>query len=245
MDLRERIECLYGTGLDRPVEVLAVGAHPDDVELAAGGTLALLARQGIPVGIVDLTNGEPTPHGSPETRREESQEAARILGVTTRITLTLPNRMLFDTVEGRRLVAAVVRLLRPRLLLAHFWEDAHPDHWAACALADAGRFYGKLTRTDLPGDPHWVPRAFYFFATHLRLHRPVSFVVDVSSVWERKMAAVRVYRSQFGLSETGRRVPDRVEARDRYFGQLVGREFGEPFASREPIGVDDLRGLVW
>lgn len=236
---------LFGTGLEEPVDVLAVGAHPDDVELAAGGTLAALAERGLAVGILDLTNGEPTPYGSPEIRRRESHEAARALGVATRVTLDLPNRYLMDGIEERRLVAAVIRKLRPKVLLAHYWEDAHPDHLAATALTDAGRFYGKLTRTDLPAEPYLVPRVFYFLASHLRLHRPVSFIVDVSSARERKEAAVRAYRSQFGAHEAGRQVPELVAARDRYFGYLIRRDYGEPFVSREPVGVDDLRGLIW
>ena len=236
---------LYGSGLEEPVEVLAIGAHPDDVELAAGGTLATLALRGVRVGILDLTNGEPTPRGSPERRLQESHEAAALLGVATRIILDLPNRYLEDTVAARRQVAAVLRLLRPRLLLAHYWEDAHPDHWAASALADAGRFYGKLTRAELPGEPYLVPRTFYFLASHLRLHRPVAFVCDVTLGWERKVAAVAAYRSQFQDNEAARDVPQLVAQRDSYFGRLVGRPYGEPFFSREPLGVEDLRGLLW
>ncbi|HEY8425254.1 MAG TPA: bacillithiol biosynthesis deacetylase BshB1 [Limnochordales bacterium] len=243
--LEQAIVSRYGTGLDVPVDVLAVGAHPDDVELAVGGMLADLARRGVRVAVVDLTDGEPTPYGTPETRRQESHEAARELGLAARLTLRLPNRYLFDTVEHRRLVAAVLRLLRPRLLLAHYWEDAHPDHWAASALADAGRFYGKLTKTDLPGEPYLVPRTLYFLASHLRLHPPVAVVVDVSGAYERKRAAIRAYRSQFEANPAGRDVPERVESRDRYYGQLIGVSYGEPLLSREPIGVADLTRLLW
>lgn len=243
--LERAIVSTYGSGLDRPVDVLAVGAHPDDVELAVGGTVAGLARRGLAVAILDLTDGEPTPHGTPELRRQESHDAARLLGVAARITLGLPNRYLFDSAENRRLVAAVVRLLRPRLLLAHYWEDAHPDHWAASALADAGRFYGKLTKTDLPGEPYLVPRTFYFLASHLRLHPSVAAVVDVSDAYEQKQAAIRAYRSQFELNPAGRDVPQRLEIRDRYYGQLISVPYGEPLLSREPVGVEDLTGLVW
>ncbi|MEW6049107.1 MAG: PIG-L family deacetylase, partial [Bacillota bacterium] len=201
--------------------------------------------RGLGVAILDLTNGEPTPHGSPEKRHQESHAAARTLGVAARVTLALPNRYLSDSVDNRRLVASAIRLLRPRLLLAHYWEDAHPDHLAAVALTDAARFYGKLTRTDLPGAPYWVPRTFYFLATHLRLHPPVAFVVDVSDVYEQKRAAILAYRSQFEANDAGRTVPGRVEVRDRYYGGLIGREFGEPFLSREPVGVEDLARLLW
>lgn len=239
------VRSLYGAGLDRPVDVLAIGAHPDDVELAAGGTVAALVDQGLRVGILDLTDGEPTPHGSPEVRRRESHEAAAILGVTSRITLALPNRHLFDTVEHRQQIASVIRVLRPRLLLAHYWEDAHPDHWAASALADAGRFYGKLTRTSMPGEPHLAERVLYFVASHLRLHAPASFAADISSTAERKHAAITAYRSQFDSNEQAREVPSRMRARDAYYGQLIGSRFAEPFVSRELLGIRDLRALAW
>ena len=243
--LEEALVSRYGTGLEQPVDVLAVGAHPDDVELAVGGTLAGLVRRGLAVAILDLTDGEPTPYGTRESRLEESREAARQLGIAARLTLNLPNRYLFDGVEPRRLVAGILRLLRPRVLLAHYWEDAHPDHWAASALADAGRFYGKLTRTDLPGQPYLVPRTFYFLASHLRLHPPVAAVVDVSETYPQKRAAIRAYRSQFEVNPAGQEVPERVEARDRYYGQLIGAAYGEPLLSREPVGVADLTRLLW
>ncbi|WP_324717138.1 bacillithiol biosynthesis deacetylase BshB1 [Carboxydochorda subterranea] len=239
------IEALYGTGLDRPVDVLAVGAHPDDVELAVGGTVAAFVARGLSVGILDLTNGEPTPFGSPERRRAESHEAARILGVQTRVTLALPNRALQDTVDGRTAVASVLRLLRPKLLLGHYWEDLHPDHVAASALTDAARFYGKLTRTSMPGEPYLVPRALYFVATHLRLHAPASLAVDVSAFWEeRKLPAVEAYTSQFGVNEAGRAVPERLRTRDRYYGDLIGCRYAEPLIARELAGVADPSALV-
>lgn len=239
-------EVVFGSGLDVPVDVLFVGAHPDDVELATGGMVARLVDDGLRVGLLDLTDGEPTPFGSPERRRAESAEAARALGVATRIVLPLANRYLADTVAARRLVAGVLRLLRPRLLLAHYWEDAHPDHLAASALTDAARFYGKLTHIDLPGEPYLVPRTLYFFATHLRLAREPAVIMDVSSGWPRKTAAIAAYRSQFAENPNGRSVPDQVAQRDRYFGQLIGCRYGEPLASREPLGLASLRhGLVW
>lgn len=245
VQLSDWVVASFGSGWSQPVDVLAVGAHPDDVELACGGTLAVLAQQGVRVGVLDLTDGEPTPYGSPERRRQESHRAAESLGLASRITLRLPNRTLQDSVEARCVVASVIRLLRPQLLLAHYWEDAHPDHWAACQLAEAGRFYGKLTRTALPGEPHLVPRVLYFVASHLRLHRPVSFICDTTRGWARKREAIEAYRSQFYDNPASQGVPEAIELRDRYFGRLIGCRYGEPFVSREPVGVSDLRALLW
>ncbi len=123
-----------------------------------GATVAGMVRLGMRVAIVDLTNGEPTPYGTPETRAAESAEAARVLGAERR-TLALPNRYLFDTVEARTMVAEVLRELRPRLLFAPYPTDAHPDHIAASAIAVAARFYAKFTKTDMSGD-RTIPLAY-------------------------------------------------------------------------------------
>jgi LmbE family N-acetylglucosaminyl deacetylase len=125
--------------------IMCVGAHPDDVEMGMGGTVALLVDQGYDVLILDLTNGEPTPYGSPEIRKKESEEAAKVLGVK-RITLDLPNRYLEDTIENRKKIAAIIRDFRPKYIFAPYFEDAHPDHIAASKLVDASRFYAKLTK---------------------------------------------------------------------------------------------------
>src|SRR5262249_27655542 len=136
----------------------------------AGGTLLLLKAQGARVGVLDLTNGEPTPHGSPEIRRRETEEATALLGLDWRDCLGLPNRSLVADLEARRQLAGVLRQLRPRYLFAPYWEDAHPDHVAASALVDAARFWSKLSKTDLPGQPHYPARIIYYFSVHLRLH---------------------------------------------------------------------------
>ena len=136
---------------------MCVGAHPDDVEMGMGGTVALLVDQGYDVLILDLTNGEPTPYGSPEIRKKESEEAAKVLGVK-RITLDLPNRYLEDIIENRKKIAAIIRDFRPKYIFAPYFEDAHPDHIAASKLVDASRFYAKLTKSDIPGEPFFQKR---------------------------------------------------------------------------------------
>src|SRR5438128_4788415 len=186
------------------LDYLVIAPHPDDAELAAGGTMLLLKAQGASVGVLDLTDGEPTPYGSPEVRRLETEAASALLRLDWRGNLGLPNRALTADLDARRRLAGMLRRLRPRFLLAPYWEDAHPDHVAASALVDAARFWAKLTKTDLPGTPHFPQRIFYYFSVHLRLHPRPSFVLDISSFLEAKMRAVACYRSQFieGRSST-------------------------------------------
>ncbi len=136
------------------LDYLAIAAHPDDAELGAGGTILLLKAQGATVGVLDLTDGEPTPYGSREIRQQETAAATALLGLDWRGNLGLPNRSLQNDLAARGLLAGVLRQVRPRILLAPYWEDAHPDHVAASALVDAARFWAKLTHTDLPGTPH-------------------------------------------------------------------------------------------
>src|SRR5690606_15529523 len=132
-----------------------------------GGTILKLARTGQRVGILDLTTGEPTPRGSDETRIAETNAASDVLGIAWRKNLGLPNRKLESTIEARFAVASVFRQMRPRVILAPYWEDVHPDHVAASRLIDDARFWSKLSRTDMPGEPYWPPKLFYYFSVHL------------------------------------------------------------------------------
>src|SRR5947209_5603902 len=161
------------------LDYLIIAPHPDDAELGVGGTILLLQSQGAQVGVLDLTDGEPTPHGSPEIRRRETEAATAVLGLSWRGNLGLTNRSLVADLDARRRLAVALRELRPRFLFAPYWEDAHPDHVAASALVDAARFRAKLTRTDMAGSPHYPQRIFYYFSIHLRLHVRPSFVLDI------------------------------------------------------------------
>jgi bacillithiol biosynthesis deacetylase BshB1 len=229
-----------------PLDYLIVAPHPDDAELGCGGTLLLLKAQGAKVGVLDLTNGEPTPHGSPEIRQRETEAATAVLGLDWRGNLGLPNRALVADLEARRLLAGVFRQLRPRILFAPFWEDAHPDHVAASQLVDAARFWAKLTRTDLPGEPWYPRRILYYFAIHLRIHPRPSFVLDVSAHHDTKMRAIACYQSQFfvGRSTTPPTLLDDVRDRARYWGWAIGTAYGEPFLCREEVGLRGLRDLL-
>src|SRR5262249_13948511 len=179
------------------LDYLVIAPHPDDAELGAGGAILLLKAQGARVGILDLTDGEPTPHGSPEIRRAETEAASAILGVDWRGNLNLPNRALVADLGSRPTLAEGLRQLRPPYLFAPYWEDAHPDHVAASALVDAARFWSKLTKTDLAGHPHYPERIFYYFSVHLRLHPRPSFVLDITPYIDGKLRAVACYHSQF------------------------------------------------
>jgi len=228
------------------LDVLVVAPHPDDAELGMGGTILRLIDQGFSVGILELTNGEPTPHGDPETRARETAEATRVLGVSWRENLGLPNRSLEPTLEARARVASVFRETRPRWVFAPYWVDAHPDHVAATELVEAARFWSKLSKTDMSGEPHHPERIYYYFCVHLRIVPQPAFVVDISAYWQRKLEALRCYESQFlkGRPQTPPTFLDRLRDQAATWGYAIGTEYGEPFASREPIGLSGLKELV-
>jgi N-acetylglucosamine malate deacetylase 1 len=230
------------TGLD----YLVIAPHPDDAELGAGGTILLLKAQGASVGVLDLTDGEPTPHGSPDIRRRETDAATAVLGLDWRGNLGLPNRSLVADLDARRCLAGVLREVRPRVLFAPYWEDSHPDHVAASALVDAARFWAKLTKTDLPGAPHFPQRIVYYFCVHLRIHPKPSFVLDITPHIDAKMRAVACYESQFltGRPTAPPTFLDDLRDRARYWGWAVGTGYGEPFVTREEIGLRGLRDLL-
>jgi bacillithiol biosynthesis deacetylase BshB1 len=228
------------------LDILVIAPHPDDAELGMGGAILKLKAAGMRVGVLDLTNGEPTPHGSPETRQRETAAATKILDLDWRENLGLPNRSLEPTLEARAQLAGVIRQQRPLWLFAPYWEDAHPDHVAATQLVEAARFWSKLTKSDLPGEPHHPERIYNYFCVHLKLAPQPAFVLDITSEWEQKLAAIGCYESQF---ITGRPTdpPTFLEGlRDEaaYWGKTIGVRYGEPFACREPLGLSSLAGLV-
>ena len=228
------------------LDILVVSPHPDDAELGMGGAILRFKAQGRRVGVLDLTNGEPTPFGSPETRARETAAATAVLGLDWRENLGLPNRSLEPTIEARAKLAGVFRQTRPRWIFAPYWVDAHPDHLAATELIEAARFWSKLTKTDLPAAPYYPERIFYYFCVHLRLVGQPAFVLDISDFWERKLAALECYRSQLieGRPQEPPTLLDRLRDQAAYWGWAIGTRYGEPFASREPIGLLTLDGLA-
>jgi bacillithiol biosynthesis deacetylase BshB1 len=227
------------------LDYLIIACHPDDAEIGCGGAILSLKALGAKVGVLDLTDGEPTPHGSVAIRKRECDAATKILGLDWRRQLNLPNRSLVADLAARKLVAGMIRQLRPRVLITHYWEDAHPDHVAASGLVDAARFWAKLSKTDMPGEPHYPAKVLYFPSMHLRLHLKPSFVLDITPYHERKLEALRAYHSQFvaGRPTTSPTIFDDITARARYYGWLIGVMHGEPFLSREEVGVRDLQQL--
>jgi bacillithiol biosynthesis deacetylase BshB1 len=211
-----------------------------------GGAILKLKAQGHRVGILDLTSGEPTPFGSPQIRAEETAAATKILGIDWRENLGLPNRSLEPTLEARGMLAGVFRQTRPRWIFCPYWTDAHPDHVAATELIEAARFWAKLTKTDMPGLPHYPERIFYYYCVHLRLLAQPAFVLDISEFWETKLAVLECYRSQLieGRPQDPPTFLDRLRDQAAYWGWAIGTRYGEPFASREPIGLQSLAGLV-
>ncbi|MBX3421553.1 MAG: bacillithiol biosynthesis deacetylase BshB1 [Pirellulaceae bacterium] len=229
-----------------PLDMLVVAPHPDDAELGMGGAIAKMIQLGWRVGILDLTDGEPTPHGDVATRCAETIQASQILGVTWRENLGLPNRSLEATLDARTRLANVIRLTRPRWLFAPYWQDAHPDHIAATALVEAARFWAKLTKSNLDGAPHHPARIYYYYCVHLKHLAHPAFILDISDQWTTKLAAISAYQSQFVVGRQQDNPPflDRVRDEAAYWGRMSGTLYGEPFASREPIVVRDLCGLL-
>jgi bacillithiol biosynthesis deacetylase BshB1 len=226
------------------LDVLVIAPHPDDAELGMGGTIRLMLDRGLAVGVLDLTDGEPTPRGTPEIRARETAAATAALGLPWRENLGLPNRRLRATLAARGALAGVIRRVRPRWLFAPHWIDAHPDHVAATRLAEAARFWAKLTKCDLPGEPWHPRRIFHYGCVHVRaVHRP-AFVVDIAATVATKRQALSCYESQFPADAPAPAVLERIAAGDAWWGGLIGSVAGEPFWSREPVGLRGFGDLV-
>ena len=232
---------------DIELDVIAVGAHPDDVEIACGGTLARLARKGYRVGIVDLTDGEPTPNSpGPDVRFAEATRAAEVLGVAVRVNLNLPNRRLFDCFEARVELAKVFRRHRPKVVIGFGGKTvmASPDHYQAMLITDAAVFYSRLTKWDehFDGLPvHSISTQLGFpIALHgLDLPEAAGYIVaDIGTTLAVKIEAVRAYATQFPASKAG--IFGAIETMNRYQGMSAGFEAGELFFTYRAVGVDDL-----
>ena len=231
----------------KPLDVLAVGAHPDDVEIACGGLLAKLVRQGYRVGIVDLTDGEPTPLSpGPEVRIAEAHAAADMLGVHERVILELPNRRLFDSFEARVELAKQIRRFRPKVVLG-FGEKtplASPDHWQAMQITDAAIFYSRLTKWDEYFDHLPVHRVSHQFYFHLGFDISVIpghygyLTVDISDTLTTKMQAIQCYKTQFPAGKQS--VFARVEQGAKAFGGAAGYEAAEIVIPVRPLSTADL-----
>jgi bacillithiol biosynthesis deacetylase BshB1 len=224
-------------------QILIVGPHPDDQELGMGGTIAKLVSQGHDVLLLDMTNGEPTPHGSPEIRARESSAACEILGVK-RTSVNLPNRYVEHSIPARHAVAAVIREHQAEIVFTPYFDDAHPDHIATTKIVEDARFDAKLTKIDLAGDPIYPKWLFYYYCTHLRIIPNPSFLIDTTGYASQKREAIVAYESQFVIPKNNRLIVDWVEAQDKYFGGRLRTETAEPFYTKEPVGLSGIECLV-
>jgi bacillithiol biosynthesis deacetylase BshB1 len=231
------------------ISVLAVAAHRDDVELTCGGTLLRAAAAGHTTGILDLTEGEMGTRGSAELRAQEAARAADVLGVSVRENLGLPDAGIVNTPETRRLVAVVIRRLRPRIVIAPALMGRHPDHRETAALVRDACFVAGLKKID-PDTPAHRPLKVIHCVTYREDFSKPTFVVDVSDVFEKKLDAIRCYGSQFeGVTQAGEVYPngeplfDVVRHHAAHYGSMIRTRYGEPYFTYETMRVDDIGTL--
>ena len=233
----------------KEVDILAIAAHRDDVELTCGGSLILSARQGHRTAIIDLTAGESGTRGSAEIRAREAEAAARMLGVEERINLGLPDAGLTNTPETRMLLAVAIRRLRPRVVIAPALQGRHPDHIVAGQLVRDACFVAGLAKVAPEVPPH-RPRKIIHALTFREDHLKPTFVVDISDVFDEKLRAIQCYSSQFDdatqageVYPTGEPLYDVIRHQSAHYGSLIRTRFGEPFYTTETMRVDDLTSL--
>jgi bacillithiol biosynthesis deacetylase BshB1 len=235
------------------LDVLALGAHPDDVELSCGGTVAKLAKQGRRVGIADLTRGELGTRGSREIRAAEAAEAARLLGVQVRENLGIPDGNLETSLENRLKIVQIIRKYQPEVLLFPYPVDRHPDHERAHTLCREAWFAAGLVKIETTLDGRmqepFRPRAYYHFMQWFEF-KP-SFIIDITDEFDQRMQCVGAFKSQFYDPDSNERqtilsTPEFIEmlrTRLAYYGDKIGKKYGEPFYSVSPINVPDLFAL--
>jgi bacillithiol biosynthesis deacetylase BshB1 len=233
---------------ESPVDILLFGAHPDDVEWGAGGTALTLKASGTSFGIVDLTRGEMGSRGTSEERDKEAEDAASWMGARFRENLDLPDCGVIDSVENRKQIASVIRRWRPKLVLAPYWKDRHPDHAATGQLIRSAAVYCTLRKSNAPNPPH-KPSAYLYYLLHHYKHP--SMVVNISDVYDRKLELLQMHASQFAKTAEGFGVLPLgmndylfgMESRDRFFGSLIGVHHGEAFVSEVPLKLGSINDL--
>jgi len=230
--------------LTKPIDVLAIAAHRDDVEQTCGGTLLVQQELGYSTGILDLTQGESGTRGSAQEREAEAEAAARILRVSHREALDLPDGSVQNTIENRLKVATVLRRLRPRVVILPYWQGRHPDHYTSATLGYEACFAAGLKRLDIEGEPHRPYKILY--ASLYADVRP-TLVVDITPHIETRLAALLAYRSQYGDQREGsglfvpeEEIRERTFATARHYGLLAGVRYAEPFVQKEVALASDL-----
>jgi N-acetylglucosamine malate deacetylase 1 len=231
----------------RPLDVLALAAHPDDIEQTCGGTLIRMAEMGYRCGALDLTAGDMGSRGTPETRLEEAQDAARHMLLAWRGNMRFPDARLENTISARMSLAVELRRIRPRVLILPYWEARHPDHYRASEIGYEAAFLAGLRRLDEYTDPH---RPFKVLYASLYANVTPSFVVDISAQFDRRMAALLAYQSQYGTQGTASdlfpepgEIRERLASVARFYGNLIGVKYGEPYVVKEAMRVDDVVAL--
>ena len=231
------------------LDVLAFGAHPDDVELAIAGTLVKLAEQGYKTGVVDMSRGELGSRGTPQIRAKEASAAAKVMGLTMRENLKLKDGSIFNSESTRLKVVEVLREYRPDLVLTHYWDDQHPDHNETSQMVTDACYFSGLAKVKT-AHPRFRPSKILYF--RLPYSVQPSFLVDITPQFERKMEAIRCYKSQLhdprsGEPQTYLSVPDflpRVQAKHRYYGTLLRSGHAEAFYCRQAIALEDLVAVL-
>lgn len=229
------------------LDLLAIAAHPDDVELTCGGTLIKTAQHGYKTGVLDLTRGEMGTRGTPETRLHEAAEAGRIMGLAIRANLGLPDARLEVSEKYKFAVAAKIREWQPHTVIVPYWEGRHPDHYNAARISYEGCFLAGLKQLAIPGEA-FRPFKILYATTYDETVRP-SFAVDITAQFERRHRAILAYQSQFRPRKRDRKskvhmpldeLEDRVNLTSRHYGRMIGVKYAEPFLVREIMQVDDV-----
>ncbi|HEY2456440.1 MAG TPA: bacillithiol biosynthesis deacetylase BshB1 [Candidatus Acidoferrum sp.] len=228
------------------LDLLAIAAHPDDVELTCGGTLLKMAQKGYKTGILDLTAGEMGTRGTPEMRAKEAARAAKILRVSWRGNLGVPDSDVQPSRQHKMRLAQVIRDVRPHTVILPYWEARHPDHYHASALGYEGCFLAGLKQLPLNGEPHRPFKILYCTSFE---GMPPTFIVDITRQYSTRRRAVRCYGSQFypAKSERKQRVflaidelDPKMDLLSRHYGQMINVPYGEPFLQKELMQVDDV-----
>lgn len=228
----------------RPLDILAIAAHPDDVEQTCGGTLIRMAEIGYRTGVLDLTAGDMGSRGTPEIRIQESQAAAASLLLSWRQNLRWPDARLENNIAARMTLAGVIRRIRPHTVIVPYWTGRHPDHYRACEIAYEACFLAGLRRLEEEVPPH---RPFKILYSSLYANVTPSFIVDISAQFDRRMEALFSYVSQYGDADTASElfpshseIEQRLGAIARFYGNLIGVKYGEPFVVKECIEIEDI-----
>ncbi len=229
------------------LDVLAIAAHPDDIEQTCGGTLLRMAEMGYRAGALDLTAGDMGTRGSPEERMAEAEAAAKIMLLRWRGNLRFPDARLENNIAARMTLAQKIRELRPRVVILPYWQARHPDHYRAAELGYEACFLAGLKKLDEHTEPH---RPFKILYASVYADVKPSFVVDISAQFERRMEALLSYVSQYGQRGEGdtlfpgeAEIRERLGAIARFYGNLIGVKYGEPFVVKEAMAVEDVVGM--